>query len=135
MKSKTINFKVMGDERGSLIAFEENHNVPFDIKRVFYIYGTQEDVPRGQHSHHKTKQLLIAVNGGCKVTMNDGKNKKTYVLNKPNVGLFQDALVWGTMHDFTEDCILMVFADTYYEETDYIRDYEQFLEEVKKHDS
>lgn len=125
----------MGDERGSLIAFEENHNVPFDIKRVFYIYGTQEDVPRGQHSHHKTKQLLIAVNGGCKVTMNDGKNKKTYVLNKPNVGLFQDALVWGTMHDFTEDCILMVFADTYYEETDYIRDYEQFLEEVKKHDS
>jgi len=135
MKSKTINFKVMGDERGSLIAFEENHNVPFDIKRVFYIYGTQEDVPRGQHSHHKTKQLLIAVNGGCKVTMNDGKNKKTYVLNKPNVGLFQDALVWGTMHDFTEDCILMVFADTYHEETDYIRDYEQFLEEVKKHDS
>lgn len=135
MKSKTINFKVIGDERGSLIAFEENHNVPFDIKRVFYIYGTQEDVPRGQHSHHKTKQLLIAVNGGCKVTMNDGKNKKTYVLNKPNVGLFQDALVWGTMHDFTEDCILMVFADTYYEETDYIRDYEQFLEEVKKHDS
>ena len=76
MQHHLINFKVMGDERGSLIAFEENQNVPFDIKRVFYIYGTQEDVPRGQHSHYKTKQLLVAVNGGCKVTMNDGENKK-----------------------------------------------------------
>ena len=122
----------MGDERGSLIAFEENQNVPFDIKRVFYIYGTQEDVPRGQHSHYKTKQLLVAVNGGCKVTMNDGENKKTYILNKPNVGLFQDTLVWGTMHDFTEDCILMVFADTYYDESDYIRKYEEFLKVVNK---
>ena len=132
MQHYLINYKVMGDERGSLIPFEENKNVPFDIKRVFYIYGTQEDVPRGQHSHYKTKQLLVAVNGGCKVTMNDGENKKTYILNKPNVGLFQDALVWGTMHDFTEDCILMVFADTYYDESDYIRKYEEFLKVVNK---
>ena len=132
MQSKIINFKVMGDERGSLIAFEENMNVPFDIKRVFYIYGTQEDIPRGQHSHHKTKQLLVAVNGGCKVTLDDGKEKKTYILNKPNVGLFQDSLVWGTMHDFSEDCILMVFADTYYDESDYIREYDEFLKEVEK---
>jgi len=126
MQHYLTNFKVMGDERGSLIAFEENQNVPFDIKRVFYIYGTQEDVPRGQHSHYKANQLLVAVNGGCKVTMDDGTNKKTYILNKPNVGLFQDALIWGTMHDFTEDCILMVFADTYYDESDYIRDYDEF---------
>jgi len=122
----------MGDERGSLVAFEENQNVPFDIKRVFYIYGTQEDVPRGQHSHYKTKQLLVAVHGGCKVTLDDGISKKTYTLNKPNVGLFQDALIWGTMHDFTEDCILMVFADTYYDESDYIRKYEEFLKVVNK---
>jgi len=124
----------MGDERGSLIAFEENHNVPFDIKRVFYIYGTQENIPRGQHAHYKTKQLLVAVHGGCKVTLDNGKEKKTYTLNKPNIGLLQNALIWGTMHDFTEDCILMVFADTYYDESDYIRDYDKFLKEIS-HDT
>jgi len=131
MQNKIINFKVMGDERGSLIAFEENHNVPFDIKRVFYIYGTQEGVSRGQHSHYKTRQLLIAINGSCKVTLDDGDKKETFLLNKPNVGLLQDALVWGTMLDFSQDCILMVFADTYYDESDYIRDYQEFLKEVK----
>lgn len=122
----------MGDERGSLIAFEENHNVPFDIKRVFYIYGTQEGVPRGQHSHFKTKELLVAINGGCKVTLDDGQKKETYTLNKPNVGLFKDALIWVAMHDFSQDCILMVLADTYYEDSDYIRDYDQFLEIANK---
>ena len=132
MQSKIINFKVMGDERGSLIAFEENNNVPFDVKRVFYIYGTQTGIPRGQHAHYKAKQLLVAINGGCKVTLDDGKEKKTYTLNKPNVGLYQEAFIWGVMHDFSEDCILMVFADTYYDESDYIRDYNMFLKEVNR---
>lgn len=130
MSSRLINFSVMGDDRGSLIALEENHNVPFDVKRVFYIYGTQEGIPRGQHSHYKTKQLLIAINGGCKVTLDDGNKKETYTLNKPNIGLFQDALIWGTMHDFSNDCVLMVLADTYYDESDYIRNYDKFMKEV-----
>jgi dTDP-4-dehydrorhamnose 3,5-epimerase-like enzyme len=124
---KIINFRVMGDERGSLIAFEENQNVPFGIKRVFYIYGTQESTSRGKHAHYKTKQLLIAVNGSCKVTLDDGIDKETYNLNKPNLGLFQDALIWGAMHDFSEDCILMVLSDEHYVESDYIRDYEDFI--------
>ena len=81
MQNKIIRFKVMGDERGSLIAFEESQEVPFDIKRVFCIYGTQKGVPRGQHSHYKTKQLLVAINGSCKVTLDDGNSKKTYILN------------------------------------------------------
>ena len=122
----------MGDERGSLIALEENHNVPFDVKRVFYIYGTQGGISRGQHSHYKTKQLLIAVNGGCIVTLDDGRNnKETYTLNKPNVGLLQDELIWGSMHDFSHDCILMVLADSYYDDKDYIRNYDDFLKVVK----
>lgn len=132
LKDKIINFKVMGDERGSLIALEENHNVPFDVKRVFYLYGTQEGIARGQHSHYTTKQLLVAINGGCNVTLDDGSLKKTYTLNKPNVGLFQDALVWGVMHDFTRDCVLMVLANTYYDEADYIRDYDVFLRIVSE---
>ena len=131
MDNVIINFKVMGDERGSLIAFEAQNNVPFYIKRVFYIYGTQANIARGQHSHYKTKQMLVAVNGSCKVTLDNGKEKKTYALNKPNVGLFQDALIWGEMHAFSQDCILMVFADTYYEEDDYIRSYDTFLEAIK----
>lgn len=127
-----INFEVMGDRRGSLIAFEENHNVPFDVKRVFYIYGTQTGISRGQHAHYKTKQLLIAIHGSCKVTLSDGKQKKTYTLDKPNIGLLQDALIWGTMYDFSKDCILMILANTFYDENDYIRDYDTFLKEVKK---
>lgn len=124
------NFKILGDHRGHLIALEANRQIPFDIKRVFYIYGTQDGVPRGNHSHYKTKQFLISVAGSCKVTLDDGKIKETFSLDKPNFGLFQDALVWGVMHDFSPDCVLMVLADDYYNENDYIRNYEHFLKVI-----
>ncbi|MGJ0321438.1 sugar 3,4-ketoisomerase [Aliarcobacter cryaerophilus] len=125
-------FKVLGDHRGQLVALEANRQIPFDVKRVFYIYGTQEGVPRGNHSHYKTKQFLVAVNGSCKVTLDNGKEKEIFDLNRPNLGLFQDALIWGTMHDFSSDCVLMVLADEYYVASDYITDYNKFLKEVKK---
>jgi len=124
-------FKVLGDHRGQLIALEANRQIPFDVKRVFYIYGTQDGVPRGNHSHYKTKQFLVAVNGSCKVTLDNGKEKETFDLNKPNLGLFQDALIWGSMHDFSSDCVLMVLADEYYDASDYITNYDTFLEVVK----
>jgi dTDP-4-dehydrorhamnose 3,5-epimerase-like enzyme len=124
-------FKVLGDHRGQLVALEANKQIPFDIKRVFYIYGTQEEVPRGNHSHYKTKQFLVAVNGSCKVTLDNGKDKETFDLNKPHIGLFQDALIWGCMHDFSSDCVLLVLADTYYDASDYITDYDKFLEVVR----
>lgn len=122
--------RILGDHRGQLVAIEGQQDVPFEVKRVFYIYGTQQDVPRGQHSHHQTQQYLIAVNGSCKVTLDDGKQKITYDLNQPNIGLLQDALVWGTMHDFTPDCVLLVLANAHYDEADYIRDYDDFLKVV-----
>lgn len=122
----------MGDERGSLIALEANRHIPFDIKRVFYIYGTQDGVPRGQHSHYKTKQFLISVTGSCKVTLDNGRTKEVFDLNQPHIGLFQDSLIWGSMHDFSSDCVLMVLADTYYDESDYIRDYNKYLEVITK---
>jgi len=130
MITKLDEFKVLGDDRGQLVALEANRQIPFDIKRVFYIYGTQDGVPRGNHSHYKTKQFLVAVNGSCKVTLDDGKTKETFELNKPNLGLFQDALVWGTMHDFSSDCVLLVMADVYYDASDYITDYDDFLKEL-----
>ena len=131
MISRLEEFKVLGDHRGQLVALEANKQIPFDVKRVFYIYGTQEGVPRGNHSHYKTKQFLVAVNGSCKVTLDNGKIKETFDLNKPNLGLFQDALIWGSMHDFSSDCVLMVLADEYYDVSDYITDYDKFLEVVK----
>lgn len=131
MISKLNEFKVLGDNRGQLVALEANKQIPFDVKRVFYIYGTQANTPRGNHSHYKTKQFLVAVNGSCKVTLDNGKDKETFDLNKPNLGLFQDALIWGSMHDFSSDCVLMVLADEYYQDNDYIRNYDKFLEVIK----
>ena len=131
MISKIGEFKVLGDDRGQLVALEANRQIPFDVKRVFYIYGTKADTPRGNHSHYKTKQFLVAVNGSCKVTLDDGKTKEIFDLNKPNLGLFQDALVWGSMHDFSEDCVLMVLANDYYNADDYITKYDEFLKVVK----
>lgn len=123
--------KILGDHRGQLIAIESGINVPFEIKRVFYIYGTQPGIPRGQHSHYETQQYLIAVSGSCKVTLDDGSGKITYDLNQPNIGLLQGTMIWGEMHDFSEDCVLIVLASEHYDEADYIRDYDAFLGEVK----
>ena len=132
MITKLEEFKVLGDHRGQLVALEANRQIPFDVKIVFYIYGTLDGIPRGNHSHYKTKQFLIAVNGSCKVTLDNGKEKETFDLNKPNLGLFQDALIWGSMHDFSSDCVLMVLADEYYDANDYITNYDKFLEIVNK---
>ncbi len=123
MITKLHNFKTLGDDRGQLIALESFNEIPFEIKRVFYIFGTNKENARGNHSHYKTKQFLVAVNGSCKVTLDNGKEKETFDLNRPNLGLFQDALIWGTMHDFSEDCILLVLANDYYNNSDYINDY------------
>ena len=123
-----IHHKVLEDSRGKLLSIEGKDNVPFDIKRVFYIYNVQKGVSRGNHAHYKTKQYLIAVSGSCKVTLDDGKAKQTFDLDEPNKGIFQDTLVWGTMHDFSDDCVLLVFADSHYNSEDYINDYSEFLE-------
>ena len=125
-----IRHKVLGDHRGQLVVIEGKDDVPFDIKRVFYIYGTQNKVSRGDHSHYNTKQYLIAVNGSCKVTLDNGKTKQIFDLDEPNKGLFQDALIWGTMHDFSDDCVLLVFANDCYKSEDYITNYSKFLEVV-----
>jgi len=123
---------VRGDDRGQLVAIESNIDVPFEIKRIFYIYGTSQGVPRGNHAHYKTKQYLISVSGSCKVTLDNGLDKETYVLDKQNKGLLQEEFVWGVMHDFSDDCVLLVLASEHYEDADYIREYDQFTKQVVK---
>jgi len=132
MDIKILKFDIKGDHRGSLIALEALKNIPFEIKRVYYLFGTKDGVRRGYHAHKKLRQVAICVSGSCKFLLDDGKIKTTVQLSKPDEGLLIEGLVWREMYDFSADCVLMVLADDYYNEADYIRDYERFLEEVKE---
>ncbi|WP_323938018.1 sugar 3,4-ketoisomerase [Aeromonas caviae] len=131
---KLIDFPVLGDERGSLLALEGNKNIPFDIKRVYYIYGTQNGVARGFHAHKELKQVAICLNGSCRFVMDNGIEKSDVVLNSPSQGLLIDTMQWHEMYDFSSDCILLVLASDVYDEADYIRNYDDFLTFSKRHD-
>ena len=124
---KTINFKPLGDERGSLVALEGNKSVPFDIKRVYYIFGTKEGVSRGFHAHRNLKQVAVCVTGSCRFVLDNGKQKEEVILNSATKGLLIEDLIWREMYDFSPDCVLMVLASEYYDESDYIREYDDFL--------
>ena len=128
---KTIEFSVLGDQRGSLVSLEENINIPFEIKRVYYIYGSDKGITRGFHAHKNLQQVAICVKGSCRFILDNGKLRESMVLNSPNIGLYIDNNKWREMHDFTEDCVLIVLASDYYDEDDYIRDYNEFLKVVK----
>lgn len=130
MESKLIDFNIKGDEKGYLIAFEENHNVPFDIKRTFYIFDTKNNVARGKHANKNTKHLLIVISGSCMVKLDNGFEQAEVLLNRPDKGLFIDNMVWKEMYNFSYNCILLVLASEYYDESEYIRDYESFKELV-----
>lgn len=130
---KTIDFDVLGDNRGNLISLEQNKNIPFEIKRVYYIFGTASGVSRGFHAHKELKQLAVCVQGSCSVLMDNGQLKATVVLNCLSKGLIIDAMQWHEMHNFSEDCVLMVLANEYYNEDDYIRNYDEFMREANVH--
>jgi dTDP-4-dehydrorhamnose 3,5-epimerase-like enzyme len=130
MIKSIINFDIKGDERGSLISLEENRNIPFEIKRVYYIFNTAEGVRRGFHAHKKLKQVLVCVSGSCEILLDDGKEKTEILLDNPNKGLLIDSMIWREMFNFSSNCVLMVLADEVYDEVDYIRDYEEFLRSV-----
>lgn len=129
-QTKLISLKTLGDDRGSLIALEENYNIPFPIKRVYYIFDTKEDVSRGFHAHINLSQLAICVKGNCTFMVDDGRSKKNIVLNRPDEGLLIEGLIWREMHNFSSDCVLVVLASEHYDESDYIRDYDTFLKAV-----
>ncbi|HCE2152476.1 FdtA/QdtA family cupin domain-containing protein [Vibrio parahaemolyticus] len=125
-----IYFQKMGDERGSLISLEQHKNIPFDIKRIYYIFDTQSGLARGFHAHYDLEQVAICMKGCVTFLIDDGTTKETVTLSSPDVGLHIKGLKWREMHDFSEDCVLMVVASELYDEADYIRDYDTFLKEV-----
>ena len=127
---KIIDLPSLGDERGSLIVLEGNDPAPFDIKRVYYLFGTKKGVARGFHAHKALKQLAVCVSGSCRFVLDNGLEKQDIVLDSPLKGLIIDKMIWHEMYDFSDDCVLMVLASEHYNESDYIRDYQEFLKAV-----
>lgn len=132
MKSCLVDIAVHSDPvRGNLTVIESSIQVPFEIKRVFYIYGASKDVRRGGHAHYKTRQALISLSGSCKVSLDNIRRKDDVVLDSPRTMLILEPNDWHEMFDFTEDCVLLVLASHHYDEQDYIRNYEDFCKIYK----
>jgi dTDP-4-dehydrorhamnose 3,5-epimerase-like enzyme len=127
---RMIKFNENGDERGRLVVVEGNKDIPFEIKRVFYIYGSDHDVIRGKHANRKTEFVLINVSGTSKVKVDDGFHQEVIELDKPHMGIYLSTMLWKDMYDFSADSVLLVLASEYYDPEEYIRDYNVFLKEV-----
>ncbi len=132
MNYKLLNFKIHGDLRGKLVSLEGNKNIPFDIKRIYYIFDTLPDQDRGMHAHKNMEQIIIAIDGACQFILDDGKTREKLWLNRPDVGLYIGKNMWREMRHFSYGCKLMVLASDYYDEKEYIRNYNEFLKEIKK---
>ena len=122
-----FEFCVHGDDRGQLVAVEAMKDIPFEVKRVYYLYDTVQGVRRGFHAHKNLEQVLVCVHGSCKVMLDNGSETSDVVLNKPYEGLYIANNIWREMYDFSPDAVLLVLASQLYDESDYIRDYDEFL--------
>lgn len=134
MEVTMFAFQQHGDERGQLVALEEGKEIPFKIKRVYYMYDTGEGICRGHHAHKHLEQILICVHGSCKIRLKDGTDETIVELNNPHEGLYVSNNMWREMYDFSSDAVLLVLASELYTEDDYIRDWNEFLEFVGKED-
>lgn len=125
-------FQQHGDERGMLVALEEYSDIPFEIKRVYYMYDTKPNVHRGFHAHKNLEQILVCIHGRCKILLDNGKEKKVVSLEKPYEGLYISNDMWREMYDFSKDAVLLVLASEPYREEDYIRNYDEFLKQLSE---
>ena len=130
-KCPIIHFGDLGDERGKLVVIEGGQAIPFDIKRVFYIYESDDTVVRGQHANRESEFVLVNVAGKSKVRITDGKEEVVVELNEPMMGVYIPKMIWKDMYDFSEDSVLLVLASEHYDGNEYIRDYDEYLEVMK----
>jgi dTDP-4-dehydrorhamnose 3,5-epimerase-like enzyme len=130
MEIERIQLQKHGDNRGMLVALEADRNVPFEIRRVYYLFATRNGVHRGRHAHRRLNQLAVTVRGSVTFLLDDGTGPVTVVLDDPSQGLLLGRMVWRELYDFSEDCVLMVLADQLYDQNDYITDYADFLREI-----
>lgn len=130
---KTLTFPIHGDERGHMVVIEENMDIPFEIKRVFYIFGSDRNVIRGQHANVYSQFVLVNVAGTSKVRVRDGRGEeKVYCLEQPYTGIYLPSMIWKEMYDFSNDSVLLCLSNEHYNSKEYIRDYDEFLKIVKK---
>ena len=131
MNYQLIKFPVHGDHTGSLVVLEKGEDFPFDIRRVYYIWGTDKDAVRGKHAHRKLEQVIVCTSGSCDFILDDGRERETIHLDNPTEGLHIKNNIWREFTNFSPDCVVMVLASEHYDESDYIRNYDDFLESVK----
>lgn len=131
-KCPVLQFADLGDERGRLVVIEGTQAIPFEIKRVFYIYGSDSTVVRGQHANRKSEFVLINVAGTSKVRITDGSEELVVELNKPMMGVYIPKMIWKDMYDFSSDSVLLVLASTHYDGQEYIRNYQEYMEEQSR---
>lgn len=127
---RLLEFGEFGDERGNLVVIEGNMDIPFEVKRVFYMYGSDPSVVRGQHANRITEFVLVNVSGTSKVKVDNGFKTEIIELNRPRMGLYIPTMLWKDMYDFSEDSVLLVLASEHYDGKEYIRDYDEFLREI-----
>lgn len=124
---KLLSFPDLGDERGNLVVVEGGIQIPFDIKRIFYIYGSDDTVVRGQHANRRSEFVLINVAGTSKVKVDDGKETRVIELNQPRMGVYLSKMLWKEMYDFSPDSVLLVLSNEHYDADEYVRDYEEYM--------
>ena len=132
-KCPVLQFKDLGDDRGKLVVIEGGQAIPFDIPRVFYIYGSDSTVVRGRHANRDSEFVLINVAGQSKVRITDGCEDFIVELNKPMMGIYIPKMIWKDMYDFSKDSVLLVLASTHYDGREYIRDFDEYLEVMKNY--
>ena len=123
---KFFNTRTMVEPDGNLVPIESNYDVPFPIKRIFYVYGVKDQNDRGKHAHHKTQQVLICLNGKTEVLVNDGFKSQKYLLESPQQALYIPELIWDEQVYLTEDTVLLIISNTKYDPSDYIHDFNEF---------
>ncbi len=131
---KLIEFKELGDDRGGMASVEGGLSIPFGIKRVFYTYGTDANAVRGKHANRLSDFVIVNVKGRAKVKVFDGNTARVYELANPTSGLYIPKMIWKEMYDFSDDCVMVIFADTHYDATEYIRDPEEYGEIMGRSD-
>ncbi len=132
MEIRVYSFQSHGDSRGQLIALEENKEIPFHVKRVYYIYDIASGVARGFHAHKTLEQILICLHGSCKIRLDNGREQAVVPLDRASEGLYVGPGMWREMFDFSPDAVLLVLASELYDESDYIRNYDEFLEYLRE---
>lgn len=128
---RIMEFPDFGDERGNLVVVESGIDIPFAVKRVFYIYGSDSEVIRGRHANRKSEFVMINVSGKSKVKVDNGYEQRVIELNRPRMGLYLPTMVWKDMYDFSSDSVLLVLASEHYDGEEYIKDYDDYIREIE----